>query len=318
MQPSDLEIATTARIEPSSRLVDAAGARVHLLDYGNEGAPPVLLVHGIRDLAWSLDVIAQPLARSHHVLALDLRGHGDSENTGSYTQPLYVADLHRIVEVLGLEDIVLVGHSLGGQVVCRYAALFPENVSRVVSIEGLGPPTWPDERARDGRTASDGRRHMARARVEMLSQLRAEGRVMHNVEEAAERVARKHAKLDDTRARFLAERGTIEVEGGVTWKWDPRVQSTWASVTREDNEQHWSWVDCPILVITAGHAGDFWRERRGIDAPRGGLEPSELARRLAFFPDATHAEIEDSGHMVHFDAPEELNRHIADFLGVAG
>ncbi|MEE2775932.1 MAG: alpha/beta hydrolase [Acidobacteriota bacterium] len=301
--------AESAPPPPTSHLVPGAGAQIHLLDYGDPGHPPIVMVHGIRDLARSLEVVARPLAGTYRVLALDLRGHGDSEKTGSYSQPLYVADLHEVIANLELDDVILIGHSLGGQVVCRYAALFPEHVRAVISIEGLGPPTWPND------AGEDGRRRVARARVEMLAQLRAAGRVMRDLDEATERVAHKHPKLDAERARDLAAHGTVEVDGGISWKWDPRVQSTWASVTREDNEQHWQWVECPTLVVTAGLAGDFWRQRRGMkEAPRGGLTPDELARRLAFFSRATHVEIGDSGHMVHFDAPDELNTHIAAFL----
>ena len=293
--------------QPESRRVAGAGVGLHLLDYGNPDAPPVILVHGIRDLAWSLDVVARPLASRYHVLALDLRGHGDSETSGNYSQPLFVADLRQVITDLGLDDLMLVGHSLGAQVICRYAALFPEQVRAVVSIEGLGPPIWPGE--------GDGRRQQARARVEMLRQLRSQGRVMADLDEAADRVARKHPRLDPARARMLADHGTKPCPGGITWKWDPRVQSTWASVTREDNEQHWQWVECPTLLVTAGSAGSFWRERRGMkEAPSTGLPPEELARRLACFRAGRHTEIADSGHMVHFDAPDELNARIAAFL----
>ena len=73
-----------------------------LLDYGDPGgAPPLLLLHGIRDLAWSMDPIAQALRDRYRVLSLDLRGHGASEHPGAYTFPLYAADLHCVLDRLG-------------------------------------------------------------------------------------------------------------------------------------------------------------------------------------------------------------------------
>ena len=73
--------------------------------------------------------------------------------------------------------------------------------------------------------------------------------------------------------------------------------------------------DSGSLVITAGRSGAFWRERRGMKAAEdGGMSPAERLRRVACFRDARHVEIADAGHMVHFDAPEELNRAILEFL----
>lgn len=294
---------------PQRRFVEGAGARIALLDYGHADCTPMILVHGIRDLAWSMDSMARAFRDRYHVLSLDLRGHGDSEDPGTYSQPHYVADLREVVRRLELGPAVLIGHSLGGQVVCRYAALFPEDALAVVTVEGLGPPIRPEE------SHEQGLRRFARQRVEMLARIPREGRRMADVDEATKRVLAKHPALDPERARFLAERGTRPLpDGGVGWKWDPRVQSTWASVTREDSEAHWSWIECPVLVVTAGRAGEFWRDRRGMTAGDGRLDGDELERRLACFSDVRHIEIEGAGHMVHFDAPDELNRVIDAFL----
>jgi pimeloyl-ACP methyl ester carboxylesterase len=295
---------------PTQIMVEGAGVDIAVHDYGgDDGLTPMVLVHGIRDLAWSMDSIAQALTDRYRVLAVDLRGHGDSDNPGSYSQPHYVADLREVLSRLDVGPVILVGHSLGGQVVCRFAALFPEHALAVVTVEGLGPPMHPEE------SHEDGMRRFARQRVEMLAQLPREGRRMADVQEAVQRVRAKHHDLSPERARFLAEKGTQALpDGGVGWKWDPHVQSTWASVTREDSENHWSWIECPVLVVTAGRAGDFWRDRRGMAGDDDRLAGLELERRLACFRDVQHVEITDAGHMVHFDAPEELNEAIDAFL----
>ena len=115
---------------------------ISALDYGNPDAPPMLLVHGMRDLAWSLDSIAREFADRFRVVALDLRGHGDSEHVGYYALPHFVIDLRQTIAALDLERPILVGHSFGGELVVQYAALFPEVPSACILIEGLGPPPW--------------------------------------------------------------------------------------------------------------------------------------------------------------------------------
>jgi pimeloyl-ACP methyl ester carboxylesterase len=302
---------TTATRPAELRIEGAGGTQLGMLDYGDPGsAQPLILLHGIRDLAWSMDPIAQALCDRYRVLSLDLRGHGTSEHPGAYAFPLYAADLHCVLDRLGIERTTLIGHSLGGQIVCVYAGLFPERVRALVTIEGLGPPRAPaaDE--------VEERRVHGRSGVEMLARLDRLPRRLANLDEALERVRANHPSLDAERARFLTERGTIaHPDGGLRWRWDPRVQGTWTSTTRMANEERWSWVRCPTLVVTGGRAGTFWRDRRGMpDTQEGGMTPEERARRIACFKNALHVQIADAGHMVHFDAPDQLNRAIVEFL----
>ena len=309
-------IVTAQRVTtlPAESLIEGAGGvQLGLLDYGEPGAgaaPPLLLLHGIRDLAWSMDSIAQVLRNRYRVWSLDLRGHGRSEHPGGYTFALYCADLHCVLDRLGIEKGTLVGHSLGGQIVCAYAALFPERVGALVTIEGLGPPRPP------GADIVEERRLHGRSGVEMLTGLRSAPRRLADLDEATERVRANHPSLDAERARFLTKHGVAPLpDGGLRWRWDPRVQGTWTSTTRMANEERWGWVRCPTLVVTAGRAGTFWRDRRGMpDTQEGGMTPEERARRVACFKNARHVEVAAAGHMVHFDAPEELNRAIVEFL----
>jgi pimeloyl-ACP methyl ester carboxylesterase len=309
---AEIETAPTRGTLPRElRIEGAGGVMLGLLDYGDPGdAPPLVLLHGIRDLAWSMDPIAQALRDRYRVLSLDLRGHGASDHPGGYTFPHYAADLHHVLERLGIERATLVGHSLGGQIVCVYAGLFPERVRALVTVEGLGPPRAPladevEERKAHGRSA-----------IEMLASLDARPRRLADLDEACARVRANHPSLDERRARFLTERGTVaHPGGGLRWRWDPRVQGTWSSTTRMANEERWGWVRCPTLIVTGGRAGAFWRDRRGMkEAEDGGMSPAERARRVACFRDARHLEIAGAGHMVHFDAPGELNRAIVEFL----
>src|SRR3546814_19606951 len=102
--------------------------RLHYLDWGNSAAPTLILVHGGFDHARSWDWTARALAKDYHVVAPDLRGHGDSawSAEGSYMIANCVYDLAQLIEQLGREPVILVGHSLGGSVALRYAGLFPD------------------------------------------------------------------------------------------------------------------------------------------------------------------------------------------------
>lgn len=86
--------------------------------------PSIVLVHGITESRRAWDPLIGPLARSHDVLAVDLRGHGESEVVPPYDLITMATDVHEVVESLGVPDPLMVGHSLGGTVVSAYAAMF--------------------------------------------------------------------------------------------------------------------------------------------------------------------------------------------------
>lgn len=282
------------------------------LDYGNRGAAPMLLLHGIRDLAWSMDSIAQAFRAAFHVVSIDLRGHGDSEKPGAYTLIHFVTDLRVAVQELGLERPVLVGHSLGAQIAAHYAGVFPESVAACVLIEGLGAPH------REGEGTSEERRQLARSEIEALAASRSRPRAMPDLEAALARVVENHPRLDSARARFLTARGTCpHPDGGLRWKWDPAVQGVWSSVSRQQTEERWGWVECPVLVVTGARSGEWWtrmRHSRRSTPFRRPPSGDDLAHRLTHFRDAHHVEIPDAGHMIHFDRPHQLNQAIDAFL----
>lgn len=306
---------------PVSIRVDAGAVELGALDYGSAhagtgAAPTMLLVHGMRDLAWSMDSIAQAFRDRYRVVSLDLRGHGDSQKPGVYTMQHLTADLFGAVRALELDRCVLVGHSLGGQVVAQYAALAPEHASACVLIEGLGAPP------REGEDSAAGRRQMARFQLESLATPTRPARRVADLNQATERILQNHPRLAPERARFLAEVGTSrDPAGGLRWKWDPAVQMIWSTYSRDQVEERWRSVECPTLVVAGEVSGESWWYRLGPrsspDAARGYLPAAELERRLGCFRDHAYVEIPEAGHMIHFDQPEHLNREIDAFLGQA-
>ena len=145
---------------PTSRIYFSQRLRLHYVDWGNQQAPPLLLVHGGRDHCRNWDWVAQAFRRDWHVIAPDLRGHGDSawSASGHYTMASYIYDLAQLIHQQELAPVSIVAHSLGGNIATRYAGIYPDAVHRLVVIEGIGPPPRPpgvtprrsiDERMRD-------------------------------------------------------------------------------------------------------------------------------------------------------------------------
>lgn len=128
--------------------------RLHLLDWDGGASPDALFLHGGGLTAHTWDVVADELRDRVHPLALDLRGHGDSEWSpdGRYPLERYVDDLEHVADALGLREFVLVGMSLGGLVSLAYAGRHPEAVARLVLVDS-GPEMGRSERLRDFMTA---------------------------------------------------------------------------------------------------------------------------------------------------------------------
>lgn len=129
-----------AQPAPSThRFVQAGAVKLHYLDYGTENLPPMLCVHGGAGNAHWFDFVATRLARDYHVMALDLRGHGDSDpvDPSSYTYANYAADIDKAVHALGLRDFVLIGHSMGGTVSLLYAVTYPGRVKKLIVVDSI-------------------------------------------------------------------------------------------------------------------------------------------------------------------------------------
>jgi len=284
------------------------GTTIRTWEWGQPDRQTILLAHGIQDFALTLAPVAEALAVDHRVIAYDLRGHGDSAHPGVYTMSHHVADLHAVVMNSGVERPIVVGHSLGGQVVAQWAGIFAELPRAVVLIEGLGPPYALN------RFPEAVKRKRARKAIESLARPRAH-RPVSSAEHAWELRCRVHPRLDPERAREFVRLGTRPLAGGgLEWKWDPQVLTTWMSVTPQASEERWRWVTCPALILTAGLANEFWSGRRGVDEQHATPEPAEIARRVALFRNGEHEEIAGAGHMVHYDTPDVLVDSIRRFL----
>ena len=130
----------TTRLEPASQALDVNGLRVHYLDWGNPGAPPVVCVHGYTSSAQAFNALARRFHDRCHFVALDVRGHGASawSPAGAYQYRDQVGDLAAVVDKLGLSRFTLIGTSMGGIIAMAYAGTHPDRLTHLV-INDIGP-----------------------------------------------------------------------------------------------------------------------------------------------------------------------------------
>src|SRR5262245_6793304 len=144
----------------TDRFATVNGLRLHYLEWGDAGKPPMILLHGIARHAHTFDHIAPDLARNYRVLAIDMRGHGDSawSPEGAYLVEDYVKDIEGLVAQLGLRRLTMLGNSTGGRVVQVFAGMHPDLVDRLI-VEDVGPERpqdIADSFARQVRQDTDG------------------------------------------------------------------------------------------------------------------------------------------------------------------
>ncbi len=273
--------------------------KLNYADWGNPDAPPLLLIHGGRDHCRSWDWVAEELSDDWHIIAPDLRGHGDSawSPDGNYEMSAFVYDLAQLVHQLNLAPVTIVAHSMGGSIATRYTGLYPENVRKLVAIEGLGPsPKVEAERDAIG--------IRARTRKWIDDKRSAAGRQPKRyptLEAALERMKGENTYLTDEQARHLTIHGISRNEDG-TWSWKfDNYLNIWAAfdMSRDDLHAIWAAITCPILMM---YGANSWASNPEKDG------------RISHFSTASVVEFENAGHWLHHDQFDRFMREIKAFL----
>ena len=273
--------------------------RLNYVDWGNADAPPLLLVHGGRDHARSWDWVAEELRHDWHIIAPDLRGHGDSawSPDGNYEMSAFVYDLAQLIHQLGLAPVTIIAHSMGGNIATRYAGIFPENVRKLVNIEGLGlSPKMQAERDAIG--------IQKRFRQWIEDKRNAAGRTPKrypNIEAAYDRMKAENSYLTDEQARHLTVHGISRNEDG-TWSWKfDNYLNIWAifDMPREELLSIWQSITCPMLLL---YGEKSWASNPAKDG------------RIAHFPAASVIEYENAGHWLHHDQFDRFIANVKAFL----
>ncbi len=285
--------------EPRSVFFPSQRLRLHYWDWGNAAAPPLVLLHGGEDHARSLDALALGLRDAFHVVAPDLRGHGDSDwtNDGVYAAPCFVLDLANLLGAIGARAAVLVGHSLGGAIALRFAGIFPERARLVAAIEGVGH-TPPKLRAKLDRPPE---LLWAEWVGEQQALADKTPRRYASLAEATERVMAVNRHLTPALAAHLTAHGVRwHADGGFTWKFDPAIRSFLpVDITDAERRALWGRIACPVLLA---HGGKSWASDPADDGNQGCFADA----RVVHFPDA--------GHWLHHDEPEAFLAALRGFL----
>ena len=281
---------------PTSHSYFSQRLRLHYLDWGNDAAPDLLLVHGVHDHCHSWDWLAQSLREHFHVVAPDLRGHGDSEwSLGSpYSYLEYVQDIAQLVQQRRLAPVTIVSHSLGGTIAAVYAGTFPEAVARLVIIEGVG--LYP----RDAEQPEARLKYWIDANRSLAARV---PRRYRTLEDAYQRMQDTNPHLSPDQARHLTIHGSNQNEDGTyTWKFDNYTRAPRPyDIPNADMAALWRRISCPVLIINSRQG---YPHRIGQDDT------------LRHFRDATLHEIDDAGHWTHHDQLASCTRTIGDFLRV--
>ncbi len=279
---------------PTSHRFVSQRLHLHYVDWGNPDAPLLLLVHGGKDHCRSWDWVAEALSEDYHVIAPDLRGHGDSawSPSGDYTMAAMVYDLAQLIHQLGEPPVNIIAHSLGGNIALRYTGLYPEMVRRLVAIEGLGPsPRMLEEFAK--KSLQD------RWREWIDDKRAAAGRTprkYENLEAAYLRMKQENGYLSEEQARHLTRQGISQNEDGTySWKFDNYVRFMHpVDLSAEDISALWSNIACPTLLM---YGADSWASNPERDG------------RVEAFKDARVVEYDNAAHWLHHD---QFDRFVAD------
>jgi pimeloyl-ACP methyl ester carboxylesterase len=234
-----------------------------------------------------------------HIIAPDLRGHGDSDwsPSGDYGGLTTLYDLAQLIHQLKLAPVTIVAHSYGGNIALRYTGTYPENVRKLVAIEGLGPsPKMLSERL--------AKPIAGRLRDWIEAKRALAGRLPHRyatLDEAFKRMKDANHHLSDEQARHLTVHGVSQNEDGTySWKFDPymRVFPPF-DLPQPETESLWSAITCPTLLM---YGADSWASNPEKDG------------RAKAFKNARVVMFEKAGHWLHHDQFDRFVGELKAFL----
>lgn len=278
-------------VTAQEKFVTVNNLRLRYLDWGTEGKMPLVCLHGHTGQAHIWDEFAEAMSPHYHVLALDQRGHGESQwaDTG-YERDRFVEDLAAFVDELGLQRFVLAGLSMGGWHSLLYTPDHQERVERIIIVD-IGPEP-------SARSVAE------RANRPVTPMLFA------GLDDAVAWMMGTNPWATRERTRQDAQDKMRQREDGVwTWKADASLFNiTLTDLTsRELQERYWKAVEaitCPILEV------------RGAESTL--VSDETIQRMIAVGQNFSSVDVPGAGHVVTVDKPQEFIKVTRGFLGVGG
>ena len=282
-------------VQPEDRWVSLNGIRFHYLDWGNADRPHVLLLHGGSLTAHTWDMAALLLRDRYHLVALDQRGHGDTEWTpeaqlAESNEALMLEDTRQFIEHLGYEHLSLVGMSMGGMNAIRYAARYPQR------LDALGIVDVAPETLREGQ-------------LEMEA-FRRETETLARFDDFLDRAMRFMPHRPPAHLRYSLTHSLKQTAEGWTWKQDHRPRPQQPSTPDEQEK------------LRAQRAEELWADVRAITTPtllfrgeQSKILSAEVAERtVAAMPHARLVVIPRATHNAHSDNPVDFAAALDAFL----
>lgn len=277
----------TTVADVQDRTLTLNGLRFHYLDWGNASAQALVCLHGFTSHAHSWDTFARAVRDRYHVLALDQRGHGETEWATDYHATRRVEDLEAFVSQLGLDRFVLMGLSMGGRCAYQYAARHPEKIERLIIVD-IAPEsaTAGTQRITAGIQAQD---------------------VFNDPEEAFAVARRANPRPADADLRARVQHGLMQREDGKwTYRYDVGLRRTPGGrrlATPEEVDYDWQSlknITCPTLLVR-GESSDV-------------LSPELAQRMVDSMPGCRLIAVPNSGHSVPLDNPSGFLVAVEPFL----
>jgi esterase len=277
-------VATAAPVHPREQFVSINGLRLHYLEWGDVGAPTVVLLHGGSAHAHWWDLFAGSIADTYRVLALDLRGHGDSEHPDppAYRISDYTRDLAAFVDrIIDQDQIDLIGHSLGGIIATAYAGVVPQRLNSLAIVDS------------QARISPAGARYLSRLRGFPQPMYRDR----HQAIERFRLLPSQTNAAPGVLASIAAHAIRQLADGRWTLKFD---RASLSHAEAQDLTATFGRLVCPLLFVRGAHSTLLSRDA--------------LTRLLAAAPHGESVEIPDAHHHVMLDNPGEFERTVRAFL----
>lgn len=284
---------------PKSEFIPVRHLRYHVQVWGEPGPEktPLVMVHGWMDVAASYQFVVDALHTDHYVIAPDWRGFGLTEvqDVDHFWFPDYLADLDFLLDHYAPGQAVnLVGHSMGGNVAMVYAGVRPERIRRLVNLEGFGMPrTVPSQ--------APGRYARWMDELQALHRGTRALRSYDSLEGVAQRLVKNNPRLGADKARWLASHWARQDAQG---QWHIQGHAAHkiinAQLYRVDEvHEVYKRISAPVLsVVAADNSIDQWW--------KGAFTLDEFHERMQAVPQMEEMCIENAGHMLHHDQPEQL------------